>query len=814
MLYIARASRIAVARDLKNTIRIWRLNPGSTFVAYAALSVGISATITIFTVVSGLLIRPLPIPDSGLVVRILSIDRHDGQSPLSLPDALDIKHRVHSTQSFACYRDLNGNLKYGSQTAMVHVLEIDADLFDVMGKKVAQGHAFGPQANQPGAACEAVLSWSLWKSHFNGAPVSGHVIRLNEKPCLVDGVLPEDLNLPLETDIWVPKPFDLRSPMNGRGARAVQGLARLKRSESVAELNSELSSISSQLRNENPATDAALRLQAVPLQDWLSKDVKPSILILFAAVTSVLLMACVNVANLLLARASARSREISVRMALGASRVGVMQQLLTESILLAFVSSASGLLLSILSVRWIRSLPNLALLRPETIQIDWRVILFAIVAAGATGLLFGTAPALRLCVGSLAAILNQASGRITETKRQQVTRKFLVGGETAIATLLLISSLLVLRSFAEVSKINVGFRTDHLLTAYVSLNPGRYGNDTNDLARLARNVLQDLRSRAGIEAATFTTSLPLQATSVVGPIQVQGRPIPVNWSDTPSVLYTGVSPLFSKTFDIPLKAGVDLDDRDDRDDATAILVNATFAKTFFPGESAVGKRIRISPALNPYVPWQEIVGVIGDTRQASVEAPVRPELFSPLSRSISMYPAIAIRTKDDPLLHVHDIESALHKQDSELPIFYPRTMDDIKARRLGARRFNTMLLTGFAFVALLLSSGGIFAIISYSVSIRTPEIGVRMACGATQQHILRMIIVEGMLPAFGGIAAGLLAAVIVTRYLASLLYGVTETDVVSYLSTVLLLVLFSVAAAWLPARRALLTEPWRALRHE
>jgi putative ABC transport system permease protein len=804
---------VSVARDIGNTFRIWRRNPGSTLAAYLALTVGIGATTTIFSVLSSLLLSPLPVADSNHVVRVTGLDRGNHAIELSMPDALDIKQQTHLASRFAFFRNTLGNLADQSRPAMVHILAIDADLFEVLGVRMAQGRRFHSDANKPGAACEVVLSWPFWRRQFGGQWVSGRTLRLNGNACLIDGVLPQDLDLPGTAEIWKPLSFDLHILDNGRAIRSFVGLAHLKSGVDVSAFNAELTAVFIQLSREHPMEDTGLSAHAVLLRDWLTQDVQGTIFILFGAVSGVLLMACANVANLLLARSSARLREVALRVAIGANRVMLFQQLLIESMVLGLTSSLSGLVLATLAVRFLRALPDTQIPRMESVTVDWRVLLFAIVAAVITGALFGTAPALRVSSSSPTGILNRAGERMSETRRQQFIRQLLVGAETAIATVLLIVSLLLLRSFAEVSRIDPGFATDHLLTAYLSLPLERYGKDTKDSARFARSVLERLKNNAGVENAALATAVPLQSTSGSGPVQIEGGVMPVHEGDSPFVLNTGVTAGFRKTLKIPLLAGRDLTDGDDKD-ASAVLVNAAFAKLFFPQQNVVGKRLRYSPNINPGASWQEIVGVIGDTRQNGLEDAVQPELYAPLSRSTTLYPAVIIRTANRPLPHLRDIENAVRAVDAGVPVFLPRTMQQVEARSLGARTFNTELLTGFASVALLLACGGIFAVIAYSVSQRTSEIGLRMACGATPGDVTRLIVGQGLFPAWIGIAAGLLAALIVSRYLSSLLYGVRPIDLTSYAGAVVMLMGCSALAAWLPAWRAARVDPWRALRYE
>ena len=809
----------SIARDFRNSIRLWQSNPGTTLASYIALTLGIGATISVFSVLNCLLIRPLPIADSGHVLHVGMVDLANKTGRLSLPDLLDIKKREQLADTLAFYRDVNGNLSAAdrgnsAQPTVVHILEADATLFAVMGVRLQQGHPFSTSANQPGHPCEAVLSWSLWKANFNSEPVTGRSIRLNEHPCQVDGVLPESFDLPVDADIWTPFAVNLANPNYGRGIRTFGATAHLRSGSTIAAYNAELANIVSQLSRENPTFDAGLHLEAATLQSHLSESAAPTVLILFAAVSGVLLMACVNVANLLLARSSTRMREISVRMAVGASRLSVLQQMLIECMLLALVSSISGLALSAIVIRWLKSLPILNLPRLDAVAIDWRVALFALLAAGVTGLFFGALPAIKVSRASIMAVLGQNNGRVSESRRQQLARKILIVFETALASVLLIGSLLLLHSLNVISDVPIGFQKDHLLTAYVSLNRARF-RYTEDSSRLARNVLAKLKGKPGITSAAFTTNIPLQGgTSGSGPIQIEGQPLSKNPLASQMVVNTGVSPNFRATLNIPLKAGVDLNENDDREDATSVLVNDTFSKTFFPDGNVVGKRFRFSPYTIANSPYQQIVGVIGDTHQDGPEAAVRPEIYRPLTRATNTYPGIVIRTADNPLSHLRDLAEALHQVDSELPIFYPRTMDQVEARRLGPRHFVTTLLTGFAALALLLASGGIFAVIAYSVSQRTSEIGVRMACGASHSDVLRMIVWQGLLPALIGIVIGLAGALFLSRLLESLLFGVKATDAFAYAGTVLLLAASSALAAWLPARRATRIQPWQALRYE
>lgn len=801
---------IATARDIRNTFRIWRRNPGTTLVAYLALTIGICATTTIFSILSSLLLRPLPVGDEERVVRVTGLDKSGDALQLTMPDALDVKKRLTMADGFAIYQENIANFAGRARPAMVHVLHVGGDLAKVMGLRMAEGRDFAADANKPGQPCSVLLSWKFWQTQFGGLAVSGQTIRLNERPCVVEGVLPEGLDLPEDAELWTPEPFDLQSAANSRQVHSWYGLAHLKPGATVASFNAELKKIGEELSREHPVEDTGLSMRAVLLRDYLNREVRESLWILFAAISAVLLLACANVANLLLARSSARLREISVRRAVGAGRAALFQQLMTESLLLALAAALSGLILTMAAVRALRDAPNLPIPRPENIAVDWRVLLFAIGMAVVTGLAFGTLPALRVTLTPIMTVLRQAGGQINESRHQQLLPRVLVCAETGIATLLLIASSLLVRSFKEVSRVDPGFKTDHLLTAYVSLPPERYGQDTMDTVRFANRVLDSLKNQAGIEAATIATSVPLQGTDGESYFQIEGRAIPQHEADYPIAINTGISPSFRKTLGIRLIAGRDLEESDNHDGGSTLLVNAAFAKRFFASESAVGKRLRFASDR----PWLEIVGVIGDVHQFGLESKAQPEMFMPLSISINPFPGVLVRTKDSPLRHLREVENSVQQADADVPVFLPRSMEQVEAHSLRLRTFNTALLGSFAWVAWLLAAGGLFAVIAYTVSQRTSEIGVRMACGASPADVVWLIVRQGMIPALIGMLAGLLGSIVLSRYLEGLLFGVTRTDATTYIMTVLIVTVSSAIAAFIPARRAAKVQPWRALRYE
>jgi putative ABC transport system permease protein len=498
----------------------------------------------------------------------------------------------------------------------------------------------------------------------------------------------------------------------------------------------------------------------------------------------------------------------------GANRALLFQQLLIESLLMALASSACGILVATFVVGLVRTLPNTRIPRPEALVIDWRVVTFTVAISVMTGVAFGTFPALRISVTSFLDILKQTGGRISESSGQQFLRRVLVGAETGIATVLLIGSLLLLRSFAELSKVDPGFRTDHMLTAYVSLPHARYGQDSVYAARFANAVLLRLKAVPGIVSAAFMSYVPVADGGGSGPVQIEGQPLYAHVGSGPLVVRDEITSGFRKTLEIPLLSGKDFDQRFDDGRVDGALINHTFAELFFKGSNPLGQHVRYSPNIRADTAWREVVGVIGDTPQVGLENPALPILYVPLYHTAKSYEAIALRVQGNPRDYARYLESAVSAVDPDVPVFAITSMDEAEERSFGWRKFSTAVLSVFAGVALALASLGIFAVITYSVSQRTSDIGVRMACGATEAKIQAMILWQGMIPAAIGVGLGLIVSAFVGRYLASLLFRVESTDAAVLVGTAAIILVLAAVACILPARRAARTDPWRALRYE
>jgi putative ABC transport system permease protein len=798
-------------QDIRYALRIWRHNPLPTIASFVALALAIGASAAIFSVVNAVLLRPLPVKDPDRIVRIFESETRRQTDAVSMQDVADWKKHLHSFESLAFYRPGLANMSWAGNAVLVATLQCDAELFEVLGVRPARGRAFTADDNRPGHDQAILLSWAFWQSQFGGEDVIGRTLQIDDKPRTIAGVLPEDLNILGHKDVWMPAVLDFSNRQNMRGYHSYLALGRLRSDITLAQGNAELGKEAANLATAYPAENQGVGASAISLRTWLSGDLKGPLVLLLGAVLCVLLIACGNVANLLLARTSARMREVSTRLAIGASRARIFSQLMTESFVLAAAAALTGVAIAAGAIRVVKHLPSTRIPRPEEITLDWRVLAFAVCLTGITAMLFGLVPAFRTSTAAMSEALKQANGRISESKGQQWMRRTLVAVETAVATLLLIVSVLLLKSFEKAAGVDPGFQPDRVMSMYTSLPPARYGQDSELGARFADRVLERVRALPGIESAAFTGDLPFTSRLGGGPIVIKDKVAPKNIWNAPFVLRTAITSGYCKTLRIPLIEGRDLDRRDDAPAAKAVLVNEAFARQFFPGEEAVGRFLSYVPGAPD---WHQVVGVVNDARQQGAEAPILPQLYIPLYRYVELWPALVVRTAGDPLGYAKSLQDEIKSVDPEVPIFLPRSMRQIMAEQLGWRTVHTSLISLFAAVALTLSAIGIYAVIAYSVTQRISEIGVRMACGAGRPQILRMIVKQGMAPALAGTLAGAAAALATAKLFSRLLYGVRFTDYSAYLSAIVFLVLIAAAASYFPARRAAAINPWQALRHE
>lgn len=794
--------------DVRYAVRIARQNPGSTFAAFIALTLGIGATTTIFSVADGVILRPLPVKNPDRIVRIFETKASAQQAEISMADYLDWKENLKSFDSVAIYRPSQANLTGASNPERVRILLCESTMLPLLGTSPLLGRNFLPTEDEAGHDAVAILSWSFWKSHFGGQDVLGKKLWLDGNPHTIVGVLPASLFVLGNEDILVPVTYDLTQAQNARGYHEYSAFGRLRNGVSLAQADAELAAFAKSLASEYPKNNAGVGAVAIKLRDSMTGEIRPVLMMLFGAVTCVLLIACGNVANLLLARASSRQREVSVRMAMGASRARLCRQLLTESVLLSCSAALAGVGLAIVGVRVVRSLENTRIPHPADIVVDWRVLLFAIGTGVVTGLVFGLAPALGLSTTQVHDTLKQSGGRVTGSRGQHRLRRFFVALQTAVAALLLVESGLLIKSFVKASSINPGFRTDHLITLQISLPESRYGRP-GTVGLFVHDAVERIRSVPGVRAAAIGTNLPLLGSGLSS-ILIQGRPVPKDL-DSPFVQFNGISPGYFHTLEIPMLGGRDFNFRDTAHSVPVVIVNEALVHRFFAGQNPMDQHLAY---FSDHPHWKQIVGVVADARQHGVESGPVPEVFTPLAQDEFKWLAIAARTNGDPDSFSKAIEARVHQVDPDLAVFLPETMEQIITRELGWRMFHTSLLIIFGCIAITLACIGIYAVVAYSVTQRVNEIGVRVAVGAGRSDILRMIVWQGVMPASVGAITGVICSLGISRLLSQLLYGVQPTDPLTYLSVIALLLAVALAAAYFPARRAASMDPSQALRYQ
>jgi predicted permease len=822
----------AIGQDLRYALRMLARSPGFAAVAIATLALGIGANTAIFSVVYAVLLKPLPFEKPDELVRITADLRGHGltDAGTSPPEMFDYRDRSGAFAQISGLFPINANITGMERPERAEVLLVDLNYFDLLGVKPQVGRFFEKADYRPGIAEIAVISDGWWRRHYAADPnVVGKTFRLDDDLYTIVGVAPAAFRHPgqsLQTDVevwaptgWSANPFRLPIPRNAYFLRGA--IARLKPGVSVEEAQRRLDTLAESFRREYPndyrASDGWTP-RVVPLQQDVVGSTRPALIVLLAAVGFVLLIACANVANLLLARASARRREIAVRQALGAGRARLVRQLLTESLTLAFVGGGLGLALAAWGVEGLVRLAPPGLPRVTEIRVDVPVLLFTFGATLLTGLLFGLAPALQTAGGEISATLKDSARGSTGGRGRRI-RSLLVVAEFALALVLLTGAALLLRTLVRLHRVDPGFRPDGLVMASVWLpqpnvpENGRYFKNAA-MAALYRRILENVRQIPGVEAADGSTRVPFAGFPNVVPFVVDGRD-PESGGAGSAELASASFGYFG-TMGIPLRSGRLFDGHDVETAAPVAIVSQGFANRFFPAESAVGKRIAIGRGAagpNGAGPrWMEIVGVVGDVKTSALDLEDRPAVYRPLEQAANLSLTLAVRTRVGEGALAAALEREVHAIDSELPVYAVRTMDEAMSRTLAQRAFAMRLLGLFAAAALLLSAVGISGVIAYSVSQRTQEIGIRMALGARPLDVRRMLLGEGARLAGLGVALGLGGAFLLTRLMGSLLYGVGPRDPVTFLVVPSLLAAVALAATDLPARRASRVDPSRALR--
>lgn len=800
----------SILKDIRYGVRSLLKRPGFTAIALIALALGIGANTAIFSLVNAVVLQPLPYPEPDQLVWAWGNIRNGGNRASVAPlDFLDFRSQNKTFEQFAASGTMPGsrNLTGSGEPERLLVSLVTGNYFDTFGVRPALGRGFSLQNEKPGHDQVTVLSHAFWQKRFGGdAGILNKTLVLDGKACEVIGVMPEDVVLPQEADLWVPMNFDVDPEMKQRKAHFLRPIGRLKKGVTLAQAQADTDVIAAQLEQQFPDTNTGWNLRLVPLRDQLVGGSETTIFILFGAVGLVLLIACANVANLLMVRAAARQKEIALRTALGASRFRIARQMITESLLLAIIGGALGTLLATWGVKLLVSLSEGSIPRTANVKIDAVVLAFTFLISLATGLLFGLAPAMRTVKVNLIDSLKDGLRGSGEGALRNRTRSLLVVFESAIAVMLLIGAGLLVRSLIALQNVDPGFDPDNVLTLRIDLPRQNYGTP-DKTANFYGQLEKRVAGLPGVEAVGLITELPMSGQLNDMPFTIEGRPVAAI-SQGFGADFRLVNQNYFSTFRIPLLRGRNFTEQEVRQSDKVLLVSQSLVDQIFPNEEPLGKRLVMAMSGVPY----EIIGIVGDIRHRSLAGPALPAMYMPSLQAGRMN--LVIRTQVDPLSIVSSVRKEVQALDPNQPIAAVRTMNDWVARSVSAPRYRTTLLALFAALAMILAATGIYGVMSYSVAQRTHEIGVRMALGARRFDVLKLVVRQGMLLALIGVVIGLGGAFALTRVMSTLLFGITEKDPLTFGVVAALLIVVAFLACFVPARRATKVDPLIALRYE
>jgi predicted permease len=802
--------------DIRFGLRMLCKSPGFTAVAALTLALGIGANTYIFSVVDALLFRPLEFPDPPSIMALwerlpaAGIDRNE----LSPANFLDLQAQNHVFDHIAAEAWWDASLGGVERPEHLHGFQVTPDYFSALETPPMLGRSFQPEEGVPGKDHVAILSYALWRDHFSADPaILGKPVLLNGIPFTVVGVMGPTFNYPSGAQVWSALAFSPQQ-QTSRNVHYLHAVAHLAPGVTPAEAQSEMSTIAALLAQRYPETNIARDINVMPLMQSEVGQTRAPLIVLLAAVGLVLLIACANISNLLLARASSRQRETAIRVSMGATRARLICQGLVESMLLGLLGGVLGIFLAFacLKAQVIRIPPEMAMFVPgwNKVAINFPVLVFTCFVSLGTGLLFGILPALQSSKINVNNSLKENSPSAGLGRRRGGVRNILIVAEVAFSLALLAAAGLMMKSFVQLEHVSPGFNPDKVLTMSVALSEVKYSNNPQ-ISNFYDQLLERLQSLPGVNGAGVVNVIPLGGANTTSLIRIQGQSEPKPGED-PDANYRVVSDSYFQTMQIPVLQGREFTRQDSAKSQPVVAVNAAFAARFWPGENPVGKQIRFAGPQADH-PWQTVVALVGNVR-TQLDLPARPEMYFPLRQQSAPAMVLVVRTAADPRNMAESIRSQVVALDRDLPVFQVMTMEDWRSVSVIVQRIGGTLMTAFAGFALLLAAMGLFGVIAYAVSERTHEIGLRMALGAGRNEIFRLVVGQGMLLALIGLLIGLPLALGVGRAVAGLLYGVSPNDLSTYATVAFLLAAVAFAACYIPARRAMRVDPMVALRNE
>jgi putative ABC transport system permease protein len=804
-----------IIQDIRYGLRSLVRKPGFTAVAVLSLTLGIGASTIIFSVADGVLLRPLRFPGSDRIVTLWNTYPHfnTDREEVSPPDFCDWRERSESFDQLAAYERFSYVLAGSSNAVRLRGARVSGDFFATMGVVPALGRVLLPADDHEGSHHVAVLTHRLWTSQFGADPsIVGHDVVLNGFSFSVVGIMPAGFDFPGSVDLWTPLAYEPPFDDSLRQSTWLRTVARLKPNVTVERAQAEMSAIAHELEQQYPDTNLGRDIVIISLYEQIVGRIRPSLLVLLAAIACLHMIACTNVANLLLSQATVRQPEISIRSALGAGRLRLVRQLVTESTLLSILSGAGGVLLATLGLQLVRALNPEGIPRLQEVQLDARVLIFVVLMSLVTGVAVGIAPALMVTRTGIRGGIREF-GATTEDKRRRGIRAALVIAEIALAQVLLVAGALLFQSFLRLNSVDPGFNPEGVTAGRLDLNTQRY-NDVDERLQFYSEAVERVSRLPNVQSAALASTIPTHEIQLNLDYVIVGRPRPAQ-SKYPNAGYNSVTPDYFRTMGMQLLEGRSFTEADREGNPSVVIINQAMASRDWPGESPLGRRIRLvsddSSDANPEI---EIVGVVGDVRQVGLDAGVRSEIYLPYAQKPWRTCFLLVRSTSRPSDLAPILREQIREIDPDIALTRPQSMHEYISASLVSPRFRTFLFCVFASLALILAIIGVFGVVSYSVVQRTCEFGIRVALGAQQRDILRSVVAKAFPAVLAGVVLGLAFSLALTRYLSTLLFDIAPRDALTFATSALLCGGVGLAACYLPSRRASQVDPLKALRSE